>query len=142
MLGLLELRWSPDSSRLALTIGGGADGTFVRVIRVDSDGFGSVTALSERALRSPAWIDNGSIIAGDADGGASHAQPIVIDVATMRVEALVDFPPFMSLDISRTTGRLLGLVGTSGSTGVLLYSLDGGKFATIRPQLTAASWVA
>ena len=142
ILGLLDMRWSPDSSRLALTIGGGADGTFVRLIRVDSDGFGSVSPLSDRALGSPAWIDNGSIIAADADGGATHAPPMVVDVATMRVEALVDLPPFMSLDISRTSGRLLGLVGTPGGTGVLMFSADAGKFATMRPRLLSASWVA
>jgi hypothetical protein len=138
--GLGIIRWSPNGRSLAFSLHGGADGSFVRFVDVDETGLQFDERPNIRALGYPVWLDNNTILATDADGGGGNYPPLVVDVATLRATAVDGLPPFTVTDVSRSNGRLLGIVQQGSNAGDLQISRPDGQFETLGVSVSYAHW--
>ncbi|MEO8698287.1 MAG: hypothetical protein ABI658_32635 [Acidimicrobiales bacterium] len=135
------MRWAPDGQRIAIT-SWGEDASFVRIVDVDATGLRVGELWGNRALGSPVWLDNTSMLATDANGGGANAPPFIVDVSPLGMRRLEGLPYFTCVDVSRSTGRLLGIVQQGTSPGDLQISRPNGQIESLSISVSYAQWAA
>ena len=133
------MRWSPDSRRIAIT-GWGEDSSFVRLVDVDATELHVGELWGNRALGSPVWLDDKTLLATDTNGGGTNSPPFIVDVPSVRATRLEGWPYFSCLDVSRSSGRLLGIVQQGSSSGDLQVSGPDGQIETLPISVSYAQW--